>query len=274
MRRYENEAIQTIFLLRNIGKFTDNRHLLVNILINDATVAQGFQVQIMKRSATISGDIFSYTALNEKDKRLIESLVKSLIGQLTERYQNENFYGRVIKGDAIEIALNKPKPALRIALLLKTLVKSIAHGDIKSDDSRLKHFIEHGVRIAVAVAPLNVIDPDKGIIDGEAIYLSGRKIKNLSTFDKKKIIIKNTLFFSNPEKAREERFETIFVLLDAIIARCSAKQCEVIHHKLMGLSESEVSQKLGKSQSTISQHSNAAGWQAIETAVHYFEKYI
>lgn len=249
-------------------------HLWVNMPINVITFVTEIKILIMKRSATISGDIVSYTALNEKDKRRLESHLNDLIGQLTHRYEGENFYGRVVKGDGIEIALSKPKPALRIALLLKTLVKSFAHGDIESNDQRLKHFIEHGVRIAIAVAPLSVINPEKGIIDGEAIYLSGRKIKNLSTFDKKKIIIKNTLFFCSPEKAREDRFETIFILLDALIAKCSAKQCEVLHHKLMGLTESEVSQKLSKSQSTISQHSNAAGWHAIETAVHYFEKYI
>jgi hypothetical protein len=42
----------------------------------------------------------------------------------------------------------------------------------------------------------------------------------------------------------------------------------------MELSEKEISEKLGRNQSTISQHSTAAGWQAIEKSVLYFEKYI
>ena len=43
--------------------------------------------------------------------------------------------------------------------------------------NRLKYFNEHGIRLAIAIAPLERFDPEKGIIDGEAIYLSGRAIK-------------------------------------------------------------------------------------------------
>ncbi|MBN1134898.1 MAG: hypothetical protein JXA38_08360 [Methanosarcinaceae archaeon] len=205
----------------------------------------------------------------EDEKRQLESGIKEFLYYLSEKYSKSSFYGRIVQGDYIECALESPEYALRIALLLKTLVKSFYFNNSK--DKRLKYFNEHGIRLAVAIAPLNRLDPKKGIIDGEAIYLSGRTIKNLSTSDKQKIIIKNTMFFCMKEDILKHQFDTIFTLLDTIISRCSPKQCEIIHYKLKGFSEKDISKHLKKYQSTISQHSTAAGWLSIEKSVNYFE---
>ncbi len=228
----------------------------------------------MTNFATISADVISYTSLMEDEKRKLESAIKDQLAALTDQYRKYAFFGRLVQGDYIECALNSPKHALRIALLLKTLVKSFDFNKKNTKDNRLKYFNEHGIRLAVAIAPLEKLDPAKGIIDGEAIYLSGRAIKNLSTSDKQKIVIKNTMFFCSNSNPLQEQFETIFTLLDTIISKCSAKQSQIIHYKLLNLSEKEISQQLSKYQSTISQHSTAAGWLSIEKTVHYFENTI
>lgn len=225
-------------------------------------------------SATISGDIISYTSLKEEDKRELDKNIRLLLKTLSQKYTNEGFFGRVVQGDYIECAMNSPEISLRIALIIKTYIKSIELSNGNIANNRLKYFKEHGIRFAVAVAPLNLIDRENGIIDGDAIYLSGRTIKGHFTSGKQKIVIKNTMFFCSNEKPVQDQFDTIFSLLDIIISRSSAKQCEVIFYKLLGLSEKEISKKLGRYQSTISQHSTAAGWQSIEKSVDYFEKYI
>nr|WP_320119545.1 hypothetical protein [uncultured Marinifilum sp.] len=223
--------------------------------------------------ASISADIISYTSLSQIDKRQIESDIKKLLIELSERYKNDGFYGRIIQGDYIECALNSGKPALRIALLLKTFIKSIELKE-NSKSKGIKYFKEHAIRLAVAVAPLTSIDPEKGIIDGEAIYLSGRTIKDYSTSNKQKIVIKNTMFFRCTNSNTEQEFDCIFSLLDTLLSRCSSKQCQVIYLRLLGLSEKDISLRLQKNQSTISQHSTAAGWHAIEKSVKLFEKTI
>lgn len=224
--------------------------------------------------STISADVISYTSLLGKEKRELEIGIKKLLSDLTNKYKKYSFYGRLVQGDYIECALKSTKYALRIALLLKTYIKTFDFNKKKENRARLKYFNEHGIRLAVAIAPLEKIDPGKGIIDGEAIYLSGRAIKNLSSSDKQKIVIKNTMFFCSHDKELQEQFDTIFSLLDTIVSKCSAKQSEVIYYKLLDLSEKEISKKLNKSQSTISQHSTAAGWLSIEKAVKYFENTI
>ncbi len=224
--------------------------------------------------ATISADIISYTSLSTTAKRQIGGEVGDLLDILSKKYGAEQFWGRVVKGDYIEMVMQSPAIVLRAALLLKTRIKSLDLVQNRVRDNRLKYFREHGVRLAVAVAPLTTVDPKSGIIDGEAIYMSGRAIKDFSTSGKQKIVIKNTLFFRSPDSHEQEKYETLFSLLDTILARCSARQCEVVYYKLMGLTEKEISEKLGRNQSTISQHSTAAGWQAIEKSVLYFEKNI
>lgn len=223
--------------------------------------------------ATISADVISYTSLHESEKRTLEQSIQQLIDELEKLYKEENFFGRLLQGDYIEFAMDTPTPSLRIALILKAFVKSLTFDAEKKDKSRLRYFNEHGIRLAIAVAPLETFNPQKGIIDGEAIYLSGRTIKNFSTSNKQKVVIKNTMYFcSSNEKLRNE-FDIILSLLDTIFTRFSAKQSEVIYFKLLGLSEKEIASKLHKYQSTISQHSTAAGWLSIEKAVNYFENY-
>lgn len=224
--------------------------------------------------ATISADVISYTWLSELQKRTLESGIRQLISELSGRFEKQKFFGRLVQGDYFECALEDPKSALRIALILKTYIKSIEVELRGEDKSRLKYFAEHGVRLAVAIAPLTKFDPGLGIIDGEAIYLSGRAIKNMSTSDKQKIVIKNTMFFCSPNTVLEDQFDAMFALLDTIISRCTAKQSEVLYYKLLGWSEKEIAKDLNKNQSTISQHSTAAGWLSVEKALIYFENTI
>lgn len=224
--------------------------------------------------ATISADIISYTSLSELEKRELESGIRDLLSELSVRFKNQSFYGRLVQGDYIECAMNDPQYSLRIALLLKTFVKSYDFKVRRDDKSRLKYFFEHGIRLAVAVAPLIRLDSEKDIIDGEAIYLSGRAIKNYTTSNKQKIVIKNTMFFCSPNNELENQFDTVFSLLDTIISKCSAKQCEVVYYKLLSFSEKEIAERLNKYQSTISQHSTAAGWLSIEKAIQFYEKAI
>ncbi len=221
--------------------------------------------------SAISADIISYTSLSLEDKRNIESEVKNLLEVLTEKYKDESFFGRIIKGDYIECAMDSAIYSFRIALIIKLFLKSVELVN-KTNSKGIKYFKEHAVRIAVAVGSLQTIDRERGIIDGEAIYMSGRAIKDFSTSDKQKIVIKNTMFFRCQDEDIQEKYDVLFSLLDNLISRFSAKQSQVVYFKLMGLTEKEIGEKLQKNQSTISQHSTAAGWQSIEKAVNYFEK--
>ncbi|MBS3806162.1 MAG: hypothetical protein KGY60_01545 [Bacteroidales bacterium] len=228
----------------------------------------------MINRGTISGDIISYTSLSVADKRRLEGAIQGLLSELSHQLGKKNFLGRLVQGDHIECALMSAWQVLRTVLVLKTYIKSLDIPEGSGRNKRLRLFKEHGVRLAAAVAPLDAFDPRAGIIDGEAIQLSGRTIQNQDTSGKQNIIIKKTLFFRASDPETEEHFEPVFALLDTLLSKCTAKQCQVVYLKLMGLDEGAIADKLNKYRSTINEHSTAAGWHAIKTAVEHFENRI
>ena len=221
--------------------------------------------------ATLSADIVSSTTLNVKQRLVLEKKLAQLLTILKQTFGSEAFFGRLIKGDYIECVLNDPKQALRAALLIKSHVKSLNIQPDKQAGQNLDEFKEYGVRIAIGIGELSIFNKKKGIIDGEAIYLSGRAVNEMTAPDKKN---KATLVFKSANNDWNDVFMPVFQLLDVLFVKYKRAQSEVIFYKLLNKPEKEITMILKKSQSTINQHSTSTGWYAVESAVNYFEKTI
>ncbi|MAO07158.1 MAG: fumarate hydratase [Alteromonas sp.] len=222
----------------------------------------------------ISGDVISSTSLQSLHKEALETHLLNLLKDLKKEFQ---VFGRVIKGDYIECVVPQAKEGLRVALAIKSYVKSIPV-EIEAytkDKNRAKQFKVHGIRLAMGYGALERYQPEEGIIDGEAIYFSGREISSVSpTYNKERIVIKNTLFFASNNPDYNQRFLPLLSLLDVLLSKATARQCEVLYHKLLYREEEEISQLLGIGQSAVNQHSTSVGWNAIEEAVNYFNKVV
>lgn len=223
--------------------------------------------------AVISGDIISSTSLGKKDKEALETALQHLLSELKSRF---GLFARIIKGDYLECVLTDPSQALLVTLAIKSYVKNIPIAlDSKGiQKNRAQLFKEHGIRIAIGYGTLSRYDPEKGIVDGEAIYLSGRLINSQSTRGTERIVIKNTLFFVSEDEKLNEKWEAILGLLDVMFSNATARQCEVVYLKLTGLDEKTIARKLGIDQSVVNRHSNSIGWNAIDKATQYFSKTI
>ena len=221
--------------------------------------------------AVISGDVIAFTSLEEIERSKVEGALKEILSGLDTKF---NGFGRIIKGDYIEYYLPNPKHALRAALLIKCYLKAIKLYQNHSKNKRVKLFKTHAIRLAVGIGKISRFDPQKGIIDGEAIYFSGRIINEASSHANGKSLIKETLFVKTYSDKITNRLEPIFALLDQLISKTTAKQCEVIYYKLMGLNEETIAGKMKILQPTVNQHSTSAGWNAIEKAVFNFENLI
>lgn len=221
---------------------------------------------------TLSGDIISYTSLETSDREILIDRLQDFLTSLDSKYA---MFSRIIKGDYVECVIPKPEEALEIALAIKCYIKSLSVFFEKTPETpRFKLFKTHGIRIAIGFGELNRFDAEKGIIDGEAIYFSGRAISSKSTYDKERITLRNTLFFISKEEKLNANFEVILNLLDVLLAKATARQCEILYLKLLGLTEDQISTQLKIGQSAVNQHSTSAGWAAIESAVQYFNKTI
>ncbi|RFN58004.1 helix-turn-helix transcriptional regulator [Marixanthomonas ophiurae] len=221
--------------------------------------------------SVLSGDIISSTSLHNKDRNLVEKELAKLLKKLEAEFE---VYGRIVKGDYIECVAPKAEDGLRVALAIKSFVKSIPIelSSYKKDKNRVRLFKTHGLRLAIGYGPLSRYNPKKGVIDGEAIYLSGREISGMSTHNKERVVIKNTLFFVSENETLNNRFKPVFELLDTLLSKATARQSEVLYLKLLNQQEDEIAKTLGIGQSAVNRHSTSVGWNAIETAVLDFSK--
>jgi DNA-binding CsgD family transcriptional regulator len=223
--------------------------------------------------SVISGDIISSTSLSLEDSKLVEENLKILLQDLKTIF---NVYGRIIKGDYLECVVPNASEGLQVALAVKSFVKAIPIDvkKYKKEDNRLKQFKTHGIRLAIGYGELSRYNPEQGIIDGEAIYLSGREISGESTYNKERIVIKNTMFFASKDEDLNKNFQPLLALLDVLLSKATSRQCEVLYLKLLNNQEDEIAKRLGIGQSAVNQHSTSVGWNAIDEAVNYFKMVI
>jgi hypothetical protein len=220
----------------------------------------------MKKVVVISGDIVAYTSLEDAEKAVLEKQLKAFFIEMKKEY---SVFARIVKGDFIEIVAENAEDALAIVLLVKSFIKSVSFSK-NLENNRTKSFRNHGIRIAMGYGELSRYDAKKGIVDGEAIYLSGRKINEETTHNKQRIVIKNTLFFVSTNETLNYNMNTILGLIDILMSKATSKQCKILYYKLLGLNEDAIAEKLKIRQSAVNQHSTNVGWNAIERAVKYF----
>lgn len=228
-------------------------------------------------NATISADIISSTALSSNSLSMLQTEISNLMQLLENRFGCDNFWGRLTKGDSIECFIRNPQNALRTALLIKSLVKkSAAEPDngnaLDNENKRFELFKTYGVRIAVGIGEMRLVDRASNMMDGEAIYASGRALENQGTSQKSKIIIKNTMFFASKDAQLSEQMNASLALADMLFKKSRESQCEVIYYRLLGYSENEIADMLHINQSAVNQRSTSFGWNAIEQLLNYYEK--
>lgn len=211
--------------------------------------------------AAISADIVSSTSLCIEETIALKQRIEDLFSVLENRFPG--FWGRIIKGDYIECLLPSAKDSFRVALIIKSCIKSFPVAEPK----KKKLFQTYGIRIAVGIGEMRIVNREHGIMDGEAIYLSGRTLNGMGAPNK------NGTFIIEPaDKQLKPALQTVGMLTDALLNNTTRRQSEVVYYKLLSKSEQEIANILGVKQSGINQHSTSAKWYCIEEALIYFEQ--
>lgn len=210
--------------------------------------------------ATISADIVSSTSLSEVETIELKQYIEEQLKMLETLYPG--FWGRLIKGDYIECVIPNASDAFHIALIIKNSIKAF---EIKKTPGN-KLFYTYGARISIGIGGMRIVDRGQGIMDGEAIYLSGRSLAKMGSLSK------GTLTIETVNKKLSQNLRVIAVLTDAILNDATPKQSQVIYYKLLGYKESEIAEKMKIYQSGVNNHSSSAKWYCIEEALNYFEQ--
>lgn len=210
--------------------------------------------------ATISADVVSSTSLSKEAMIELNEKLKKCLSTLEARYQG--FWGRIVKGDSIECVMDCPEHAFEAALILKTLVKSFEPRIV--NDS--KRFNRYGLRIAIGIGEMKTIDRNLDMMDGDAIYRSGRALSKL------KGRAKYSFAISMENEGNEQTLQVILTLVNQLLNNATARKCEILCERILASNTNETAEKMGISVSGVNQTLKGIGWSAIEQAIIYYRK--
>lgn len=212
--------------------------------------------------ATISADIVRSTSL---DTAYLLDLRRGLQGFIRGLEKDiPGFWARIVRGDSLECVVPDYRFSLRIAILLKLFVKTHVAEFNCSDLLR-----RYGIRFSIAAGDLKYADKGEDIIDGPAIYLSGRNLDEISRKGGRMSIFE----VDREPRSLSNVLDSYVALVSDLVDSYSAKQSEVVFYKLLGLKEVEISERIGIYQSSVNVRATNAQWGLLNMAVRDFEKF-
>ena len=171
--------------------------------------------------ATISADIVRSTSLQTEDLLVLRERLKRLLDDFEQSYPG--FWARIVRGDSIECVVPEYRYSLRIAILIKLFVKILVDG---FECHELLH--RHGIRFSIGIADISYADKVEDIINGPAIYLSGRNLDDISRRD-----LFSAFEIEAVPAAFNDCMESYVALLSNLVDSYSAKQAEVVQWGLL-----------------------------------------
>lgn len=215
-----------------------------------------------KLYAAISADIVASTSLSVEDWKKLRHVIINALIMLADRYVG--FWGRLVKGDTIECVMENPQDALRIALMLKTLVKSF----VPSDDIATDKFKRQGLRMAIGIGKMRIVDKGDDVMDGEAIYLSGRALAKMR---KKPIDSFQVLIGQDRDIGG---VPIIASLLNHLINIATSRQCETLFYRLQYERDIDVAKIMKITRAGVNNNLRSIGWVVIEGSLDFFENFV
>lgn len=210
--------------------------------------------------ATISADIVRSTSLQTGDLIELRNRLRGLLDDLEKDYQG--FWARITRGDSIECVVSDYRYVLRIAILIKLFVK------IQVDRFDCHELLQrYGIRFSIGIADISYADKKEDIIDGPAIYISGRNLDEISKKD-----LYTAFEIEKTPRSFSQVMDSYVALLGNLVDSYSAKQAEVVFYKLLGFKEMEISRRIGVYQSAVNMRSTGAQWGLLNTAIKDFEE--
>ena len=187
--------------------------------------------------------------MNTEDLIVLRNRLRDLFQDFEEDYPG--FWARIVRGDSIECVVPNYNDALRIAILIKLYVK------MKVSEFECSEMLQrYGIRFSIGVADIKYADKKEDIINGPAIYLSGRNLDEISRREN----VMTAFEIGQAPKPLSNLLDSYVAMVSGIVDSYSAKQAEVVFLKLLGFKEIEISERVGISQSSVNTRAANAMW--------------
>ena len=200
----------------------------------------------MISASFITADIVNSTLLTDKE-------MTALRGELEELFKARGCHYEFFRFDSFQVLHREPVHSLQLVMLLRSQVRkftdkgidvrvSLTLGEVKTDIERL----------AYSKDPLFI--------------LSGRHFDEMSSSGSRLSI---TMAGQNAGIV-QPGFSAIALFADYLLCQATSRQAQVLNELLRGASQTEISRKLAKAQSTIHEHVKAIGWNEIGQLLDIF----
>ena len=206
-------------------------------------------------AAVLTGDIVNSTKLLlTQETRLIKALGE-VLGNFRGKRRLHEFY----RGDSLQIYLDDPAEALRMALVCRALAIAVT-GNEETE-------VVSDIRISIGIGEVKLPIHQLGIAKGDAFILSGRRFDELQQSEQR-------LAIGCGVPLADIGFQVMADYMDSIFKAMTAKQARVIQELLQGTTQQQLAVTLNKSKSTISQLANTGRWAEIEKLLSQYEQLI
>lgn len=209
--------------------------------------------------ATISADIVRSTSLQTRDLISLRNKLRGLLDDFEKDYPG--FWARIVRGDSIECVVPEYGESVRIAILIKLFVK-MQVGDLDCQELLRRH----GIRFSIGIADIDYADKAEDIINGPAIFISGRNLDELSRRG-----AYSAIEIEGAPRSLNDLLDSHVALMSNLVDSYSAKQAEVVFYKILGYKEVEIAQLLGIYQSSVNMRSGNAQWGLLNQSIRDFE---
>ncbi|MDQ1089103.1 MULTISPECIES: SatD family protein [unclassified Siphonobacter] len=207
----------------------------------------------MKVFAVLTGDIVDSTKLVIPERKVLMKNLDYLFTRLEAKNELQlKIPFEVFRGDSFQGLLDTPAEALRVALLIRSYLKSDFYSGQNLD-----------ARIGIGIGTVAYKSPKLSESDGEAFHYSGRLLDGMKKHP-------NRIEIQSSWPALDAEINTGLVLLETITSKWTAAQADIMYLKLLGHTEVNISATLGITQSAVNQRSNAASWNAVDLFVKRF----
>ncbi len=208
--------------------------------------------------AVLTGDVVDFTKLAAEDRRRLVDALKTSFEYVR---RNASAPGEVafdrFRGDSFQGVLPDPRQALQAVVTIRAALRSAQpEGSDVSWDAR----------VAVGIGRIEVLPKRVTEGDGEAFRRSGPALDGMKG--------RRRLSISTPWPAIDEEMDVSTALLDAVIAKWSPKQAEVVLELLKDKSQEQIASSCNISQSAVSYRVQGAGWFAVERFLERYRKVI
>ena len=211
--------------------------------------------------AVITGDIVDSSQVNGSEKnQLIDSLKESFQG--IKKWQATSDDGSlpkfaIFRGDSFQGLLSNPADALRASIFIRSGMRKNQPTDKETN---------WDVRLAVGIGPVDHLPENISEGDGPAYRKSGPILDDLKGDYK--------LAITTPWEQINGEFKTSCALLDAIIAKWTAQQAEIVWLLLQEKKAKTIAEELDISQAAVHYRVKGAGWFAVEQCLERYKAII